>query len=125
MKLSANPSLTVFEQNKDLSDMSLDELQVFSEQIGEDIFSVLTLEGSVSARNHIGGTAPQQVRAAATRAQTRINRALIAAFPQTAKNYSFLPSAGGKPPHSSYTLRVCAVPTPSIPQLTKASTVKA
>ena len=55
-------------ENKDLSDMSLAELQHFSEAITEDVFAVLTLEGSVAARNHIGGTAPDQVRAAAQRA---------------------------------------------------------
>lgn len=52
---------------KDLSDMSLAELQQFSDVISEDVFEVLTLEGSVAARNHIGGTAPEQVRAAAIR----------------------------------------------------------
>ncbi len=56
------------EQNKDLSEMSLEELQQFSDQIAEDVFKVLTLKGSVAARNHIGGTAPDQVRAAAKRA---------------------------------------------------------
>ena len=55
-------------ENKDLSEMSLEELQQFSVQITEDVFDVLTLEGSVAARNHIGGTAPDQVRAAADRA---------------------------------------------------------
>ncbi|GGC09625.1 argininosuccinate lyase [Marinobacterium zhoushanense] len=53
--------------SKDLSDMSLDELKQFSDQIDEDVFDVLTLEGSVAARNHIGGTAPDQVRAAVAR----------------------------------------------------------
>ena len=48
--------------------MSLEELQQFSDQITADVFDVLTLEGSVAARNHIGGTAPVQVRAAALRA---------------------------------------------------------
>ncbi|WP_136068282.1 argininosuccinate lyase [Modicisalibacter radicis] len=56
-------------QGKDLSEMTLDELRQFSEAIGEDVFEVLTLEGSVAARNHIGGTAPDQVRAAAQRAR--------------------------------------------------------
>lgn len=56
------------EQNKDLSEMSLKELQQLSDQIAEDVFKVLTLKGSVAARNHIGGTAPDQVRAAAKRA---------------------------------------------------------
>ena len=49
---------------KDLSEMTLDELRQFSDQIQADVFEVLTLEGSVSARDHIGGTAPEQVRAA-------------------------------------------------------------
>jgi len=47
--------------------MSLAELQQFSSEISEDVFAVLTLEGSVNARNHIGGTAPAQVRAAVQR----------------------------------------------------------
>ena len=55
---------------KDLAEMSLDELRQFNEQIGEDVFAVLTLEGSVNARNHIGGTAPAQVRAAVERGET-------------------------------------------------------
>ena len=53
---------------KDLSEMTLEELQKFSGTIQTDVFDVLTLEGSVNARNHIGGTAPVQVRSAAERA---------------------------------------------------------
>ncbi len=53
--------------SKDLSDMTLEELQQFSDTIEQDVFEVLTLEGSVAARNHIGGTAPDQVRAAVAR----------------------------------------------------------
>ncbi len=49
---------------KDLSELSLQELQTFSAQISDDVFEVLTLEGSVAARDHLGGTAPNQVRAA-------------------------------------------------------------
>ncbi|WP_280562578.1 argininosuccinate lyase [Chromohalobacter sp. 48-RD10] len=56
-------------EQKDLSEMSLDELRQFSDAIQGDVFEVLTLEGSVAARNHIGGTAPDQVRAAAQRAR--------------------------------------------------------
>ena len=48
--------------------MSLEELQNFSSLIEQDVFDVLTLEGSVAARNHQGGTAPEQVKAAADRA---------------------------------------------------------
>lgn len=60
------------EQKKDLSEMTLEELQQFHDCIEKNVFEVLTLEGSVSARNHIGGTAPEQVRAAVARAKQRI-----------------------------------------------------
>jgi len=54
---------------KDLAEMSLEELRKFSDQIEQDVFAVLTLEGSVNARNHVGGTAPAQVKAAVVRGQ--------------------------------------------------------
>lgn len=57
---------------KDLSEMSLEELQQFSKNIEQDVFAVLTLEGSVAARNHIGGTAPVQVKAAVERAKVSL-----------------------------------------------------
>jgi argininosuccinate lyase len=63
--------------SKDLSAMTLAELQQFSDTIQEDVFAVLSLEGSVNARNHIGGTAPNQVLAAVQRARTRINGVTI------------------------------------------------
>jgi len=53
----------------DLADLSLDELRQFSTKIDDDIYGVLTLEGSIASRNHIGGTAPEQVRAAVGRAR--------------------------------------------------------
>ncbi len=56
----------------DLSEMSLDQLQGFSSHIGDDVFEVLTLEGSVNARNHVGGTAPAAVKAAIDRAAKRL-----------------------------------------------------
>ncbi|MGM0569791.1 argininosuccinate lyase [Marinobacter sp.] len=59
-------------EKKDLSEMSLEELQQFSDTIAEDVFDVLTLEGSVQARDHLGGTAPAQVRAAVARAKARL-----------------------------------------------------
>ncbi|MFT6153635.1 MAG: argininosuccinate lyase [Bermanella sp.] len=59
---------------KDLGEMSLEELQKFGNMITDDVFDVLTLEGSVSARDHLGGTAPNQVRAAAKRATERLSR---------------------------------------------------
>jgi argininosuccinate lyase len=52
------------ETGRDLSEISLAELQNFSALINEDVFSYLTLEGSVAARKHIGGTAPETVKAA-------------------------------------------------------------
>lgn len=60
------------EQDKDLAELSLGQLQQFSAEITEDVFEVLTLEGSVAARDHIGGTAPKQVRAACTSAREAI-----------------------------------------------------
>jgi argininosuccinate lyase len=57
---------------KDLSEMSLPELQQFGGSIEEDVFKVLTLEGSVAARNHIGGTAPDQVRRAVSVAKLEL-----------------------------------------------------
>jgi argininosuccinate lyase len=60
------------DNNLDLSEMSLDQLQVFSDKIEEDVFSYLTLEGSVASRNHLGGTAPNQVCLAIKRAHSRL-----------------------------------------------------
>ncbi|MDT8383854.1 MAG: argininosuccinate lyase [Gammaproteobacteria bacterium] len=57
------------ETGRDLSEMALEELQGFSAHIQADVFEVLTLEGSVAARDHLGGTAPAQVRAAVQRAR--------------------------------------------------------
>jgi argininosuccinate lyase len=56
----------------DLADLTLDELREFSPLIGDDIFAVLTLEGSLASRNHIGGTAPEQVRKAIARARKNL-----------------------------------------------------
>lgn len=51
----------------DLADLSLEELKAFHPSIEADIHDVLTLEGSVAARKHIGGTAPERVREEAQR----------------------------------------------------------
>ena len=59
---------------RDLSEFTLDELQAFSPLIEADVSAVLTLEGSVAARDHLGGTAPTQVRAAAARARARLDK---------------------------------------------------
>jgi argininosuccinate lyase len=57
------------ETGRDLSALALSELQKFSPLIDNDVFSVLTLEGSINSRNHIGGTSPDQVRASIRRAR--------------------------------------------------------
>jgi argininosuccinate lyase len=56
----------------DLSEMSLDQLRQFSPLIEDDVFAVLTLEGSVAARDHVGGTAPRQVRLAIARVRAQL-----------------------------------------------------
>ena len=60
------------EQGKPLSDLSLSELQSFGDMIQADVYEVLTLEGSVNARSHFGGTAPIRVREALAAAQQRL-----------------------------------------------------
>jgi len=60
------------ETGKDLSEMTLAELQAFAKAVDSDVFEVLTLEGSVNARDHFGGTAPEQVRQALERARRRL-----------------------------------------------------
>ena len=57
----------------DLSDLKLEELQQFSTLIADDVYTVLTLEGSLASRNHIGGTAPRQVEAAIARARNYLH----------------------------------------------------
>ncbi|WP_267552764.1 argininosuccinate lyase [Rhizobium rhizogenes] len=47
-----------------LSELSLAEMQTFAPLVREDVFEVLTVEGSVASRDHRGGTAPRQVRVA-------------------------------------------------------------
>ena len=56
----------------DLPQLSLSDLQAFSPLVADDVFAVLTVEGSLAARDHIGGTAPNQVRAAIARARGRL-----------------------------------------------------
>ncbi|SFI77260.1 argininosuccinate lyase [Nitrosomonas sp. Nm34] len=64
-----------FAENKscDLSELSLSELKQFSSIIEQDIFLLLTLEGSMNSRNHPGGTAPAQVRAAIMQARKELS----------------------------------------------------
>ncbi len=57
---------------KDLADLPLSTLQEFSALVTDDVYQVLTPEGSLASRDHIGGTAPAQVRAATARARMRL-----------------------------------------------------
>jgi argininosuccinate lyase len=52
--------------------MPLEKLREFSPLIEQDVYQVLTLEGSVAARDHVGGTAPNQVRAAIARVRQQL-----------------------------------------------------
>jgi argininosuccinate lyase len=56
-----------------LEDLATSELRAFAPQIGDDVAQALTLEGSVASRNHAGGTAPEQVRAAIREARTALS----------------------------------------------------
>ncbi|MDO8704440.1 MAG: argininosuccinate lyase, partial [Sulfuricaulis sp.] len=60
--------------DRDLAQIDLDEYQKLSSAIGKNVYQVLTVEGSLKARNHIGGTAPSQVQAAVRRARKRLSR---------------------------------------------------
>ncbi|MEY2891383.1 MAG: argininosuccinate lyase [Pseudomonadota bacterium] len=56
----------------DLAELSLADLQAFHASMGDDVFAVLTLRGSLNARNVLGGTAPAQVRAQVARHRARL-----------------------------------------------------
>ncbi len=60
----------------DLSELPLDELKPFSNLIDSDIYDILTLEGSLNSRNHIGGTAPEQVLKAIKNARKTLEKSI-------------------------------------------------
>jgi argininosuccinate lyase len=60
---------------RDLAALSLKELQGYSGKVGDDVFEVLSIEGSLAARSHPGGTAPVAVRAAIAQAEADLARA--------------------------------------------------
>jgi argininosuccinate lyase len=61
------------EKGCELSALSLVELRAYAPGIGDDVYEVLTLEGSIASRNHPGGTAPTQVRAAIAAARAALD----------------------------------------------------
>jgi len=62
------------DQKKDLSQLEVAELQRFSPAIDEQVYEALTLQGSLAARNHVGGTAPEAVRSAVDRARRSLDQ---------------------------------------------------
>ena len=60
------------ERGMDLSDLPLDTLQSFNPSVGQDVYEVLSLRGSLNARNTLGGTAPVQVRQQIAKHQARL-----------------------------------------------------
>lgn len=60
--------------HRDLGALELSELKNFSDLIDSDIFQILTLEGSASSRDHVGGTAPSQVTRAIRQAREWLSR---------------------------------------------------
>ena len=56
----------------DLSELPLDKLQAYNPAIEQDVYEVLSLRGSLNARNILGGTAPEQVRAQVARHRARL-----------------------------------------------------
>ncbi len=62
------------DQGVDLAELPLKDLKRFSEVIEEDVFDVLSLQGSVAARDHIGGTAPRRVLEAVQAARHHVSQ---------------------------------------------------
>ncbi len=60
------------EHQKDLSELTLEELQIFDDRIESDVFDILSLEGSLNARDHLGATSPNQVNLAIQAARKKI-----------------------------------------------------
>ncbi|MDE2094750.1 MAG: argininosuccinate lyase [Burkholderiales bacterium] len=60
------------ERGADLAELPLDVLQSFNPTITEDVYAVLSLRGSLNARDVLGGTAPAQVRAQIARHRARL-----------------------------------------------------
>ncbi len=61
-------------ENIDLSDLPLDKLKEFNPMIEDDVYLVLTSEGSLNSRNHLGGTAPEQVRQQIVRIRAKLQK---------------------------------------------------
>ncbi|PND36075.1 argininosuccinate lyase [Paucibacter aquatile] len=71
-EIVAHAVKTAIASGVDLSQLPLQELQKFDARIGDDVFEVLSLRGSLNARNILGGTAPAQVRSQVARHRARL-----------------------------------------------------
>ncbi|WP_428508688.1 argininosuccinate lyase [Roseateles sp.] len=71
-EIVAHAVKTAIASGVDLSQLPLQELQKFDARIGDDVFEVLSLRGSLNARNILGGTAPAQVQAQVARHRARL-----------------------------------------------------
>ncbi|WP_227428796.1 argininosuccinate lyase [Psychrobacter sp. I-STPA6b] len=69
-----NTVALAIKEGVDISELSLEQLQQFSDAISDDVFDYLTLEGSLAARDHLGGTAPNQVTQAVARGRERLEK---------------------------------------------------
>jgi argininosuccinate lyase len=65
---------TAIKKKCDLSDLKIDELKKFSKMISSDVYSHLTLEGSIKSRNHTGGTSFEQVKKSIEKAKKRLKQ---------------------------------------------------
>jgi argininosuccinate lyase len=62
------------ERGCELKDLTLAELQALDARIGPEVFGSLDIDAALAARDHRGGTAPRQVRAACVQARLRLAR---------------------------------------------------
>ena len=65
----------------DLAELPLQTLREYSPLIGEDVYDILSVDGSIAARDHEGGTAPARVAAAAREARAQLQRRAPGARP--------------------------------------------
>lgn len=56
-------------QNKELQELSLENLREFAEEIESDVFDELSLDQTLASKNQVGGTSPERVHEALKRAK--------------------------------------------------------
>lgn len=63
------------DENKELNELSLDELRQFSDQIDDDVFDALSLEATLASKSAVGGTSPKRVAEALENARNYLTAA--------------------------------------------------